>query len=96
MDDLYLEKMKISERLQAVENTILMHTTEMKSWREQAQKLLDKHSEEIWGKDEISPGLKTNMDRLKQTEIRRNWYLGVIVTAVTGLLAKAGFDAFKN
>lgn len=86
-EELYLEKMKIAERLQAVESTLLAHTTQIKGTMEAMQKVLDKHSEEIWGNSH--PGLKTNVDRLIQSEGSRSWFLRALAA---GLLGKIGLD----
>lgn len=94
-DELYLEKLKIAERLQAVENVLISYTTESKAWREHSQKLLDDHSKEIWGSGEKDPGLKTKTDRLVQIEENRKWILRTLYATVVGLLAKTGWDGFK-
>ena len=93
-EDLYLEKMKIAERLQALETTLVSHTAQMSLWTKKTEDLLNKHSEEIWGNGK--PGLKTEVDRLIQVEEGRKWLFRVVVGAIAGLLAKAGFDIFKH
>lgn len=93
-DELYLEKLKIAERLQAVESTLITHTTKMDAWMEKTQKLLDKHSEEIWGNGH--PGLKTTVDRLNQLEDGRRWWLRGFGISVVGLLAKEIWSIFTK
>lgn len=95
-EELYLEKLKIAERIQALESTVLAHSVEMKAWREQAQKLLDKHSDELWGMDDKTPGLKTNMDRLLQVEDGRKWFLRGLGVSVISLGAKTVWEFFKK
>jgi len=81
-EDFYLEKLKIAERLQSVENTLLVHTTKMTDSIERMDRLLAKHSEEIWGNGK--PGLKTHVDRM----IFIGKFAWVIYIAVAGLVAE--------
>lgn len=89
-EDFYLEKLKIAERLQSVENTLLVHTTKMNDWIDKTQNLLNKHSEEIWGNGK--PGLKTNVDRI----LFVGRFVWILYVAVAGLLVEKAWELFNK
>ena len=77
---------RIDEILRHVES----HNLEFQYLR----KMLEKHEEVIFGNGGV--GLKTQVDRLEQTEQSRTWHLRALWVTILGMLAKMGFGVFQK
>jgi len=55
--------------------------------------LVQKHDDVIQGKNN-SPGLKTKIDRLEQSEKKRAWHFRTIWGAMVGVVMKVFYDTF--
>lgn len=95
MSDLTLEKLKISDRLIAVEKSVIRfeeifkaHLTHDELLQKQMVSMIKTHEEIMMGKDG-KPGLIIAIDRLNQSEKRRDWTVKAIMVATIGLIVKA-------
>lgn len=83
---------KVTECLAVVKQHIVMTEERLNRQKE----TLDMHSKEIWGEGPREPGIKTELDRLIQTEKSRKVALAAVSTATVGLVAKAIYSLFQR
>lgn len=92
-----LEKLKIADRLSAVESQVARlvahaeseHGT-MSRYHETLMKMLEKHDRDINGNGK--DGLKSEVDRLNQIEKSRRWHIRMIWAALMGSIFKLFTD----
>lgn len=73
----------------AVRDEFRIHAAKTEAFQERTNKLIDAHSQEIWGTDDENPGLKAKVrDMTKEREREREariWWRGAIGIPIIGL-----------
>lgn len=94
-DDLTLEKLKISERLQKIEETMIKfmerfdaHTIQDHESAARLLLVLERHDRMLLGING-SDGMKLDIDRLKQRSSATMFIMGGVAAAVIGLVVRA-------
>lgn len=89
-DGLTLEKMKVVERLNALESKLDILITELKISNESRDKNIDKLNHIIIGNGE--KGLAERVRNLEEDEAKRKDYLRITWVAIIGLACKSIWD----
>jgi hypothetical protein len=94
-EEFTLEKLKISDRLAAVEQIQVKfierfdaHIEQDKLMMDRIMKILENHDQLMLGVNG-TPGIKIDIDRLKQRDSMRTVMYGAIWVALIGLITKA-------
>lgn len=102
-----LEKLKINDRLHAVELQVARLVSHMESeigtftrLQETAnenfrvlREILNRHDKLFFG--DGTPGILMKTDRLEQLEESRKWHFGAIWAGIIGIVTKIFYDIFK-
>ena len=95
MNDLTLEKLKIAERLNALEirlaefnTTFKAHTDQDMLVQRRVMDMVKTHQKTLYGSNG-TPGLRIDMERVKEKEKGRDRMLWIVVAAVVGLIIHA-------
>lgn len=97
-DNFTLEKLKILEKINGVELTLVKllekfdsHTKQDHLFYDKITKVIDYHDRLILGSEE-SDGIKIDLDRLKQKEKTKTGILGAMWVALAALIVKVLWD----
>lgn len=72
------------------------HVNLTKERQESQHEKIEKHSTEIYGQGETSPGLKNNMTRVMLVQQASMWVIGVLATGIIGLLVNAAWTVITR
>jgi len=90
-----LEKLRIHDRLRLVELSLTELVTSNKQTVKVHSELIEHHDKMLMGTNS-SPGLKTKVDRLEQSEKSRQSHIKAMWVVVTTLIGKFVYDLFHS
>ena len=102
INDLTLEKMRIQDRIHALEMKIQEYILSNKATcgvcqktNETIQELLVRHDKLLMGTNE-NPGIATRVDRLEQTEKGKITNFSLLWATISAVIAKLLYDLFTH